>query len=132
MKLGALLVINAILAAAFGIAFVIAPAQLLSMYGIAVTPGTTVVSRLFGASLLGYASLTWQVRDLPDSTPLRAILYALFASDIIGLIISISGQLSGAVNGLGWLTVAIYLFLSAGYGYFAFKKPSAVPAAPSP
>jgi hypothetical protein len=37
--------------------------------------------------------------------------------------VAVLGQVSGVVNALGWLTVAVYLFYALGYGYFQFVKP---------
>ncbi len=127
MKLGSLFTLNAVIAAAFAIAFIVVPAQLLEVYGVTLTPGTAVVSKLFGASLLGYAVLTWQVRAVGPSATLRAVVLALFVGDVLGFLLSMQGVLSGATNGLGWSTVAIYGLLAAGFGYFAFGK-QALPA----
>jgi hypothetical protein len=41
----------------------------------------------------------------------------------IGFVVALIGQLSGLVNALGWLTVALYFFLAIGFGYHALKKP---------
>ena len=123
MKLGLLFTLNAVIAAAFGIAFIIVPAQLLEAYGVTLTPGTAVVSRLFGAALVGYGVLTWQVRAAASSDALRAVVLALFVGDVFGFGLSLQGMLAGATNALGWSTVVIYGLLAAGFGYFAFGKP---------
>jgi hypothetical protein len=41
----------------------------------------------------------------------------------VGLVATVLGQLSGAVNALGWSTVVIYALFTLGYGYFQFMKP---------
>ncbi len=122
MKLGSLFTVNAVIAAAFGIAFIIVPAQLLEAYGVTLTPGTAVVSRLFGAALVGYGVLTWQVRASPWSDALRAVVLALLVGDVLGFGLAAQGVLAGATNALGWSTVVIYGLLAAGFGYFAFGK----------
>lgn len=43
---------------------------------------------------------------------------------MIGLIVSLMGTLSGACNAVGWSAVAIYLVLALGYAYLQFMKPS--------
>jgi len=43
---------------------------------------------------------------------------------LAGLGVALSAQLSRAVNALGWSTVAIYLFLLLGYGYFQLLRPA--------
>ena len=125
MKLSTLMVINAIVALLFGLAFVLMAGTLLSFYGITPSPGGLIPARLFGATLLGYAVLTWFARNTEESEARRAIVLALFVSDVVGFIVALVGQLSGAVNALGWSTVVIYLLLALGFGYFQFMKPSA-------
>ena len=125
MKLSTLMVINTIVALLFGLAFVLMAGTLLSFYGTTLSPGGLVVARLFGTALLGYAVLTWFARNTEESEARRAIVLALFVSDVVGFIVALVGQLSGAVNALGWSTVVIYLLLALGFGYFQFMKPSA-------
>ena len=124
MKLGNLFAVNAVIAGLFGLAFVFAPAQLLAQYGLAVDPGFGLVAQLFGAALIGYAILTWQVRKTADSDARRAIVLALFISNGVAFVLALMAQLKGVVNSLGWSTVAIYLLLALGFAYFHFAKPS--------
>ena len=125
MKLGTLFTINAVVTVVFGLAFVLVAGTLLSLYGITLSPGGLIVARLFGAALLGYAVLTWFARNAEESEARQAVVLALFIGDVVGFIVALLGQLSGAVNALGWSTVAIYLLLALGFGYFQFMKPSA-------
>ena len=124
MKLRNLFAVNAVIAGLFGLAFVFAPAQLLAQYGLAVDAGFGLVAQLFGAALIGYAILTWQVRKTADSDARRAIVLALFISDGVAFVLALMAQLKGLVNTLGWSTVAIYLLLALGFAYFHFAKPS--------
>ncbi len=124
MKLNTLMVINAIVAAVFGIAFVLLPAQVIQLYGITVDAPLKYVGQLFGASLVGFAFLTWSARNATDSDARRAIVLALFVSNGVGFIVALIGQLAGVVNSLGWSTVAIYLLLALGFGYFQFTRPA--------
>jgi len=125
MKLGTLFTINAVVTVVFGLAFVLVAGTLLSLYGITLSPGGLIVARLFGAALLGYAVLTWFARNAEESEARQAVVLALFIGDVVGFIVALLGQLSGAVDALGWSTVAIYLLLALGFGYFQFMKPSA-------
>ena len=125
MKLSTLMVINAIIAAVFGVCFVVVPGQLMSLYGPDVTPPLVYVGRLFGAALLTLAVLTWTARKAPDSEARRAILLAMVVGDGIAFIASLVGQLGGVMNALGWSTVVIYLLLAIGFGYFCFTQPKA-------
>jgi hypothetical protein len=120
MKLSALMIVNAIVAVVFGLGFVLAPGQVTSFYSPEVGITLEYVAQLFGAALLGFAVLTWVARNAPDSEARRAILLALFVGDGVGFVIALIAQLGGVVNTLGWSTVAIYLVLAIGFGYFRF------------
>jgi hypothetical protein len=124
MKLGVLFTVNAVIAAVFGCGFIVVPVQLLAVYGVGLTPGTVVVSRLFGAALFGYGVLSWQARAAAPSDALRAIVLSIFVADGIGFFASLLGALSGAVNAMGWSTVVIYGALGAAFGFFLFAKPA--------
>lgn len=125
MKLSNLMVVTAVVAILFGIAFVLAAGPLISLYGGTLTPAGTVVAQLFGAALIGYAVVNWFARNAKETEALRAIVLANFVADAIGFVVALLGQLSGAANALGWSTVAIYLLLALGFGYFQFMKPGA-------
>jgi hypothetical protein len=122
MKLKTLLIINAIIATVYGIAFVLVPAQVLSMYDLTVNATSTYISQLSGASLLGYAVLTWLARNVPDSDARRAIVLAAFVSDAVAFVVALIGQLAGVANSLGWVLVASCLLLAFGFGYFHFTR----------
>ena len=122
MNLGFLFKANAVIATAYGLAFIIIPAHLLAAYGVTLTPGTAVVSRLFGAALVGYGVLSWQVRAVSSSEALRAVILALLVGDVLGVVLSLQAVFAGAVNALGWPTAFIYGLFAAGYGYFAYGK----------
>jgi hypothetical protein len=122
MKVNVLMAVNAIVAGLFGIGFVLVPAQVLSQYGITTDAPFDLVSQLLGAALIGFAVLTWTARNATGSEAGRAILLALCVADAIGFVVALIGQLGGVANALGWSTVAIYLVLALGFGYFRFAK----------
>ena len=124
MKLSALMTVNAVIAGLFGIAFVVVPARILAIYGITVDAQFDLVGQLFGAALLGYALLTWTARNAVPSDARGAIVLALFMSNAIAFVIALIAQLRNVVNQVGWSTVAIYLLLALGFGYFQFKEPA--------
>lgn len=125
MKLSAVFTANSIVALLVGLGFTLVPATALTLYGISLSEPGLLVARLYGASVLGYAVLTWSARNTEESEARGAIVLALFVGFVIGFIVSLVGQLSGVVNALGWSTVVIYLAFALAYGYFQFMKPSA-------
>jgi hypothetical protein len=124
MKLRNLMVIKAVVCLGFGILLLAIPGLLMSLYGVTLDQGGILMARLYGASLVGNLMLTWFSRNDPGSEALRAAVLGLFVYDAIGLIVAIVATLAGVFNVLGWGIVAIYLFLTVGYGYFYFVKPS--------
>jgi hypothetical protein len=129
MKLGALLTVNSLIAFAFGIGFVIAPAQVLAPYGVSLSVPGLFVARLFGASLVGYGIISWLVRNSTELVSLRALATGLAVGDVLGGAVAAWGVLSGNINALGWSTVVIYFGLAAGFGYFLMQKPAPASAA---
>jgi hypothetical protein len=124
MKLGNFLVVKAVISLAFGITFALVPAAVMPLYGATLDPIGTLMARFFGACLIGIGLICWLDRSA-DSQALRGITLALCVGDTVGFIAALLGQLSGVTNALGWVNVAIWLFLAVGLGYFRFLKPSA-------
>ena len=114
-----LLAVNALFALVFASGFLLVPGWMLAHYGAAGSPELMQMCRFFGAAMLGFAALAWMARNA-DRGGRRAIVTGLIISFIAGLIVSVQGQLSGAVGSLGWLTVGLYLFFAVGYTYFQF------------
>lgn len=125
MKLSNLFLITAIVAFLFGLLFVFIPATALSWYGIQLSAAGVFIARLLGAAFLGFGIISWMVRNSGGSDAVRAIVLAFFVSDLIGFILSLLYQLQGLANALGWTTVAIYLLLGLGFGYFYWMRPAA-------
>ncbi len=123
MSLSLMMTVNAIVAAVFGLAFVIAPGQAAALYGITADAQFRYLAQLFGTALVGYAVLTWMAHNAPASDTRKAIVLALLISEALGFVLALLGQLAGVVNSVGWLTVAIYLLLAVGFGY-QYLRPS--------
>jgi hypothetical protein len=52
MKLNSFLMLATIVAGVFGLAFLLAPSQLVAMYGVTLTPATEVNGRIEGSVIL--------------------------------------------------------------------------------
>lgn len=123
MKLSGLMIVTAIVAAVFGVGFVIVPGEVAALYSSESGAMLDLMCKLFGAALIGFAALSWLARNAPDSEARRAIVVALFVGNLVGAVVSLLAQLGGVVNSFGWSTVAIYVLLAIGFGYFAFAAP---------
>ncbi len=125
MKLATFMAVAAVLALVFGLAFILTPAQLMSFYGVTLEAGGQWVGRYLGSAFIGIAVLTWLARNAPQGEALRAVVLGLFILSVTGLVVAVLDGLFGPGNSLVWSTVVIYLFLTLGFGYFQFVKPSA-------
>jgi hypothetical protein len=123
MKFGTFMPIAAVLALVFGLAFILVPAQLMSLYGITLGADGQWIGRYCGSAFLGIGVLTWLGRNASQSEALRAIVLGNFVTSVTGLVVAILNALLGTGNALVWSTVVIYLFLTLGFGYFQFVKP---------
>jgi hypothetical protein len=120
MKLGTFLTIASAVAILFGLSFAVVPTQMLVVYGIASHPGSTILARFFGATLFSLGLVVFSLRNVLDPVRHMGFVRASLVGTFLGLLVAIHGQRTGAVNALGWSSVAIYALLSLGYAYFAF------------
>jgi hypothetical protein len=109
--------IIAVLALVHGIGFVLVPEQVAASYGMATSVSTVLMSRLFGAALVGLALIFWFARD-GSSDSMRGVFIATIIGNTVGLIIVVMGTTAGTLNSMGWVAALIYLFGAAGSGYF--------------
>jgi hypothetical protein len=122
MKLKTLLIIKAIVCLCLGVPILLVPNLIYSIFGATLAAGGVFAAREYGASMMGNLMLTWFARNSQESDARWAIILALFVYDAIGVIVTLVAILSGALNPLAWLVVALYLFLALGFGYFLFSK----------
>jgi hypothetical protein len=122
MRLRTFMPIAAVLALVFGLAFILIPAQLMSLYGVTLEAGGQWVGRYLGSAFLGIGGLTWLARNATPGKALRAIVLGDFVTSATGLIVAVLHGIYGPGNALLWSTVAIYLFLTLGFGYFQFAE----------
>jgi hypothetical protein len=124
MKHGTFMAIAAVFALVFGLAFLLIPAQLTSLYGITLEPDGQWVARGLGSAFLGAAVTTWFGKNAPPGDALRAILLGDFALSATGFIAAVLYSIFGSANVLIWPTTAVYALLTVGFGYFRFVKPA--------
>jgi len=124
MKFNTFMFIYAVVSLMFGIGFVLMPGLVLSVYGVEADLSFKYIAQLFGAALISLGVLSWSVRGAGDSDVRKAVLSSLLVGEAIGLILAVMGQVTGALNVLGWSVVFVYLLLSAGLVYFRFASPT--------
>jgi hypothetical protein len=122
MKFKTLMIIKAIVCVALGVPILLSPGFVYSFFGATLSAGGAFAAREYGASLIGNMFLTWFAKNAEVSEVRRAIILGMFAYNTLGFIITLSAILSGLLNPMGWGAFAIYLFFSAGFGYFLIQK----------
>jgi hypothetical protein len=128
MKPKILFIANTVVSVPFGIGSVLAPHLFLSLFGATLGPAGVVMMQYGGAWLIGLGLLTWFTRNATESEAGRGIASALLIAYLVALIVSVRGQLAGALNALGWMPVAIQAFFAAGLGYNVLAERRAVAA----
>jgi hypothetical protein len=125
MALGTLLRLAGLLALAFGLGFLFAPARVLSLYGVAADPAVVLMARFFGSALVQLGLVLYLIRDVSDPVTRRGVVLGSFLGSLAGFVVSLTAQFWGLTNSFGWSTVAIYGVLLLGYGSFVFGRPQA-------
>ena len=104
----------------YGLANLLAPAWINEIHGVPSSPGTSLLARYFGASLLGVGLMAWLARNAADSDALLAFMRGGLVIAVAGLAVSLHATMSGLMNALGWMPVIIQALLGAGFAAFAF------------
>jgi hypothetical protein len=122
MRLKHLLLIHAAVSGASGASAVLAPAAVLSLYGVSGDPAAELMAQYAGLGSIAVALVAWCARNVADRRAQRAITLAFFVTCVIGTVISALGVVSGVMKA-GWPVIALYLLLALGYAYFQFMNP---------
>ena len=125
MNVRAFLMVSAVIASVFGLGFVLFPLGLASLYGVTLDPIGIYLAQLFGAALIGLGIINWSVRDARE---MDGVLLGNLVANATGFLVTLFGQVgqTGGINALGWFTVALYLALAVGHGYYRFMARGAV------
>ena len=121
MNRSTIMVVASVIALVFGVAFLVAPAWLMSLYDVDLLAGGEWVGRYFGSALLGIAALTWLARNATEGEAARAVVVGDLVLSLTGVVVAVLDALSGTGNALIWLNVVIYLLLTLGFGYILFQ-----------
>lgn len=130
MKQSSLLLVNATLFIAAGIAFALYGPLMINFFGILELDDATSITywyvasfaRLYGAALFGFGFLIWAARGLLDNPQIsvearKRTLLALLMAHAISLFVVFIQQVTIWINPAGWIAVAIHLLLLGAYGY---------------
>ena len=115
--------IKSVICGLFGLAFILVPAQTMSLYSVTLAEGGLLMTRLFGAAFIVLALWLGLARDTEELASKRAVAISVTVGDVIGCAIMVYAIMIGSVNALGWLTAILYLLLAIGFGYTLVSEP---------
>jgi len=121
IKLKNLLVANALVFGISGLASILAPSIILSLWGIDSGSAALLTTQYDGVGSIGIALVSWFARNVEDLQAKRAITLAMLIAYIMGLIISVLGIISGVMK-TGWPVLVIFLLFASAFAYFQFSK----------
>ncbi len=121
MKFKSLLTIFSVVAFVAGLACVLAPAQMLSSYGVSLIPIGYIVYQFWGSTLVGLGMLSWFARNIEEPALQKKFAVSLLITTALGTVMAIRGQYAGA-NDFGWSNVALYSLLTLGFGSLFLVK----------
>lgn len=125
MKFSLVCLLATVTSLPFGAAFLLAPEFTAAQYGISGwNPGTLVVARLFGIALLFTSAATLAVRDTTDAGIQRRVSTGFALASAVATAAAVHDVTTGAVNNMGWSTVAIYGAFTAAWVSVALRRAS--------
>jgi hypothetical protein len=114
--------LHALVLAGYGLTLLVIPETFLGLYGAGVSPGAEVAIRFFGGVVLGNGFLSWSLREMPVSDTIRVVLLVFAFDWLVTAVVGVLGQLSAAMNPLGWSTVALAAVWMVVFSYLRFGR----------
>jgi hypothetical protein len=117
-KIRMLLSVGAVVGLTFGIALLLVPALLLSVYGLSTDSTGLLLARLAGVEFVGFNLATWIARESDPRTAgsaARAVIRGHLVSETVGAVVSALAVWQGLGNPLLLSVVAIYAAFAAGF-----------------
>jgi hypothetical protein len=101
----------------FGVAFLALAPQLLAFYGIGVSTGSVLMTRVVASFLLAAGITQLRARSAADSAAGRSITLGYIATGVVGTIIIATAVASGAANLFALGFVGLFLAMSSWRAY---------------
>ncbi len=120
-----LFVINALLAALFGLALVFVPTMVLDQFGAETRVPELLLARFFGAAMVTVGLVLWFAKDTTDEGVQKNIGLGALIGAVLGLIVTVIGisPASGVIRSNGWIAILVQVVFALGYGFLLFLKP---------
>jgi hypothetical protein len=123
MKLSAYAAISAVVSLAYAIALLFFSIQFIQNYGVTLDANASVIARLLGSTMLGYAVIFWMNRNLPSGDRAwSGILWASVLFNVVNIIIVVMAITSKIGNSMNWSTVAVNAIFALASLYYVMRK----------
>lgn len=121
MRLSTFLTIKGLIALAFGIALIVMPEAVGSLYGITMNDIALYLGNFLGGMMIcvGMACLLFR-RMEGDAA--RALTLSFFVGDAVACLAGVVYQLKPVATSAGWINVAIFGLLAIGLAYYRFVR----------
>jgi hypothetical protein len=120
MNRSTFMVVAAAVGGVTGLAALLAPAQLASLFGVTLDDAGLAQERLLGGAYLGISTIVWFARDVRDAAAQRAVALGNVVSWALSLVVTVAGLVAGLAGQQSWLLVALEVVFTAAWAYFAF------------
>jgi hypothetical protein len=105
----------------FGLPFVFFPSFAMSLFNIYLDVWGYFMVRLFGAALIGFAVISWTLKDDPPSEARRHVILGETVHSAIATIVFIYGAILGFESFLSFIPLVIHLIFAVWFGYLYLK-----------
>jgi hypothetical protein len=123
MKLKTFSIVWSAIYIGWGLGLLINPVSLMSIYGLTLDSGGSLMARIVGASLIGLGLTFWLNRNISSTEKSwYNLLLTSFIYNIISIPVTLMATLNGVMSSMGWIAVVLHIFLASTFGYFTFKK----------
>jgi len=124
---------SAIVSIGYGLAALVVPNALASLFGLTLDTAAAYEARLLGGAYLGYAIVNFLTKDTADQVTRRAVAASNAVAWAVGLIVSTLGQSQGLSNAIGWTTVVVALAFTVVWAWtYAAERRRGAEAQPMP
>jgi hypothetical protein len=103
-----------------GLAALLVPAQVATVFSVQLNDVGLSQTRLLGAAYLGYAVIVWFAREVRDDIAQRAIALGNLVSWALSLVVTVAGIGTGLAGAQSWVLVVLEVGFAASWAYLAF------------
>jgi len=106
---------------AFGVAFLVAPAAILSIYGMSTDRDGIFLGQFLGGTFVGFGLICWSARSWADTEVRRLLIRVLFVTTALGFVVSLAYVLQPGAPAASLAFLVLTLLFGLGWGYLSYQ-----------